>query len=121
MDITQWTHVEGQKRDATSMRLGFSGTRMNSGGTYLAKQRNQTPPAQAPAHLREKASGTPRLLPNIHRFRVMNGEKIIGQFSNMKLVEEALIGKRQAVVFDVSMCPSRLIYKDGKWLLGMIQ
>lgn len=89
---------------------------MNSGGHYLAKQR-----VKVPAHLVKESVGTPRLLPRIHRYRVMDGNEIVGQFSNMALVDDAVSERRNAVVFDVSMCPSRLIYKDGKWLLGMIQ
>jgi len=89
---------------------------MTSGGQYLARQR-----PKAPARLVKEAKGTPRLLPRVQRYRVMVGEQIIGQYSNMALVDEAVLGRNTAVVFDVSMCPHRVIYKDGKWLLGMIQ
>ncbi len=86
------------------------------GGTFLAKQR-----VRIPAHLLRESVGSPRLQPRVQRFRVMDGDEIIGQFSNMALVEESVLGRRTAKVFDVSMCPHRLLYQDGKWLLGMIQ
>ena len=82
----------------------------------MAKQR-----VKIPAHLLRESIGTPRLLPRVQPFRVMIGDEIIGQYSNMALVNEAVLSRRNAVVFDVSTCPHRLIYKDGKWLLGMIQ
>lgn len=89
---------------------------MTRGGSYLAKQRTKLP-----AHLIKIAIGTPRLFPRVQRYRIMDGNKILGQFSNMHLVDEAVAGKPGAVVFDVSMCPSRVIYRDGNWTLGMVQ
>ena len=58
----------------------------------------------------------PDLLPTIHLFRVMHGEAIIGQFSNIKLADRATHEHRGAVVLDVSVQPHKVVYSDGKWL-----
>jgi len=89
---------------------------MTRGGSYLAKQR-----VKIPTHLLKDSVGTPRLLPRVQRYRVMVGDRIVGQFSNLALVDEAVAGRHTAMVFDVSMCPHRVIYRDGAWTLGMIQ
>jgi hypothetical protein len=46
----------------------------------------------------------------------MRGETIVGQFSNIKLADQATRELRGAIVLDMSMKPPRVVYKDGKWL-----
>ena len=54
-------------------------------------------------------------LPTIHRYRVMKGDTIIGQFSNLRLAMDTAHRYRGAVL-DVSVTPHRVVYKDGKLL-----
>ena len=57
-------------------------------------------------------------LPSIHRYRVMKGDEIIGQFSNLHLaVDTAYLYRGAAVVLDVSVEPHRVVYKDGHLLV----
>ena len=57
------------------------------------------------------------LPPSIHRYRVMQGEKIVGQFSNLPLAEATAHRYRgTAVVLDISVKPHLVVYKDGRLL-----
>jgi hypothetical protein len=67
--------------------------------------------------------GTPRdkfhcsgLHPELHKFRVMTGEKIIGQFSNIKLAANTANRHRGSIVVDVSVVPNVTVYRDGRLL-----
>jgi hypothetical protein len=52
--------------------------------------------------------GGPDLLPTVHPFRVMQGETIIGQFSNVKLAADTAREYRgDAIVVDVSAKPAK--------------
>ena len=53
-------------------------------------------------------------LPTLHKFRVMKGDTIIGQFSNLALAAETAYFHRGCVVLDVSVEPHQVVYKDGK-------
>jgi hypothetical protein len=64
--------------------------------------------------------GTPRdklrysgLHPSLHKYRVMKGDQIIGQFSNIKLAADTAHRHRGAVVLDVSVVPNLTVYRDG--------
>ena len=49
----------------------------------------------------------PDLRPSFFKFRVVHGDQLIGQFSNVRLADRTAQEHRGAVV---------LIYQDGKWL-----
>ena len=53
-------------------------------------------------------------LPSLHKYRVMKGATIIGQFSNLALAAESANFHRGCVVLDVSVEPHRVVYKDGR-------
>jgi hypothetical protein len=57
-------------------------------------------------------------LPNVHKFRVMRGEDIIGQFSNLKLAAETARARRASVVLDMSAKPPKVVYRDGRLVEG---
>jgi hypothetical protein len=61
-------------------------------------------------------SDTNRLDLAKQRYRVMQGDEIIGQFSNRQLAEQRAKHLRGAIVLDVLMEPPKVVYKDGKWL-----
>jgi hypothetical protein len=57
------------------------------------------------------------LLTSIHRYRVMQGEKIVGQFSNLPLAEATAHQYRgTAVVLDISVKPPLVVHRDGRSL-----
>ena len=57
------------------------------------------------------------LPPSIHRYRVMQGEKIVGQFSNLPLAEATAHRYRgTAVILDISVKPHLVVHKDGRSL-----
>ncbi len=57
------------------------------------------------------------LHPNVHRYRVMEGETIIGQFSNIELATDTAHRYRgTAVVLDISVKPHLVVHKDGRSL-----
>lgn len=57
------------------------------------------------------------LHPNVHRYRVMEGETIIGQFSNIELATETAHRYRgNALVLDISAKPHLMVYEDGRLL-----
>lgn len=53
-------------------------------------------------------------LPTLHKYRVMKGDTIIGQFSNLPLAAETAYFHRGCVVLDASVEPYRVVYKDGR-------
>lgn len=55
-------------------------------------------------------------LPSLQKYRVMKGNTIIGQFSNLPLAVETADFHRGCTVSDVSVEPHRVVYKDGKLL-----
>ena len=61
-----------------------------------------------------KSTG-PDLRPSIFKFRVMQGDEIIGQFSNIKLATSTA-DEYRAIVLDVSKDPHVVVYRDGKVL-----
>lgn len=81
----------------------------------LAKRR-----VRIPVHLLSACVGEPRLILRKQRFRILDGERIIGHFSNLALVMDKMRSFPNATVLDVSMCPNRVLCKDGKWA-GMVQ
>lgn len=60
------------------------------------------------------ASACPRLSLAIQKYRVLEGREIVGQFSNVALADEAVRKHPKAIVFDVSMCPSRIIQRGAE-------
>jgi hypothetical protein len=61
-----------------------------------------------PEHpLKYMAVGEPALKLSIQKYRVIDGKKIVGQYSNLALVLEALAGRPFARVLDVSVSPPR--------------
>jgi len=55
------------------------------------------------------------LHPNVHRYCVMEGETIIGQFSNIELATDTAHRYRgNALVMDISVKPHLMAYKDGR-------
>ena len=53
-------------------------------------------------------------LPTLHKYRVMKGDTIIGQFSNLPLAAETAYFRHDCVVLDVSVEPYRVVYRDGR-------
>lgn len=49
------------------------------------------------------------LLASVHKYRVMNGDQIVGQFSNIRLATGTAHEYRGAVVLDVSVKPNRVV------------
>ena len=84
---------------------------MTSGGQFLARQR-----PKAPARLVSEAKGSPRLSHRVQRYRVTNGAELVGQWSNLDLVEDSLLNRPDAIVTDMATIPPKVIYKDGQWL-----
>lgn len=95
------------------MQPAFS---MSRGGTFLARQRSK-PSVHLLAPL---AVGEPRLNLATQRYRVLDGGRILGHFSNLRLVMDEMATHPNATVLDVSMCPHRVLCKEGKWA-GMVQ
>lgn len=89
---------------------------MSRGGTFLARQRSK-PSVHLLAPL---AVGEPRLNLATQRYRVLVGDRIVRHFSNLRLVMDEMAAHPNATVLDVSMCPHRVLYKDGKWA-GTVQ
>ena len=56
----------------------------------------------------------PELEPSIHKYRVVVGTGIIGQFSNLKLAVHTAPHHRGAKVLDTSSTPPLVVFKDGK-------
>ena len=64
-----------------------------------------------------KASNVPsELTLGVHKYRVMQGEKIIGQFSNAALARETARNCRGSVVLDASVEPPVMVYQGGTWI-----
>ena len=61
-------------------------------------------------------STKPDLAPAIHPYRIMLGDRIIGQFSNAKLADWTLHDYPRAIVLYMSVQPPMVVYKDGNWL-----
>jgi hypothetical protein len=56
----------------------------------------------------------PDLSPHVFKFRVMRGEEIVGQFSNLELAVASARDRRNIpVVLDVSVNPPRIVFKNG--------
>jgi hypothetical protein len=56
----------------------------------------------------------PDLSPRVFKFRVMRGEEIVGQFSNLELAVASARDRRNIpVVLDVSVNPPRIVFKNG--------
>lgn len=56
----------------------------------------------------------PDLSPRVFKFRVMRGEEIVGQFSNLELAIASARDRRNIpVVLDVSVNPPRIVFKNG--------
>lgn len=54
------------------------------------------------------------LSPQIFKYRVMKGEEIIGQFSNLELAIMSARDRRNIpVVLDISVNPPRVVFKNG--------
>ena len=54
------------------------------------------------------------LHPSLHKFRVMKGEEIIGQFSNLELaISSARDRQNITVVLDISVNPPRIVFQNG--------
>jgi len=58
--------------------------------------------------------GMPRLSFSVQKYRVVEGREIVGQFSNVALTDEAVRKHPKAIVFDVSMCPSRIVQRGAR-------
>jgi hypothetical protein len=56
------------------------------------------------------------LHPSLHKYRIMKGDQIVGQFSNIKLATDTADRYRNCVVVDVSVVPNVTIYRDGRLL-----
>ena len=54
------------------------------------------------------------LHPGTHKYRVMNVDEIIGQFSNVKLATDKARSHRGSVVLDMSTKPPSVVYRDGR-------
>lgn len=64
-----------------------------------------------------KASSIPsELTLSVHKYRVMQGGTIMGQFSNADLARETARDRRGSVVLDVSVEPPTLVYEGGTWI-----
>lgn len=67
-----------------------------------------------PEHpLKYMAVGEPGLKLSVQKYRVIDGKKIVGQYSNLALVIEALAGRPFARVLDVSVSPPRVVNLRG--------
>jgi hypothetical protein len=53
---------------------------------------------------------------SVHKYRVMQGETIIGQFSNAELARETARDCRGSVVLDASVEPPVMVYQGGSWI-----
>jgi hypothetical protein len=62
---------------------------------------------------RAKIDG-PDLVPTRHPFRVMQGETVIGQFSNVRLATDTAREHLGSVVLDVSGNSPVVVFRDGK-------
>lgn len=71
------------------------------------------PRRKKPHVLLSQSVGTPRLISSVQKYRVVEGRRIVGQFSNVALAEDAIRKHPKAIVFDVSMCPSRIIQRGA--------
>ena len=56
------------------------------------------------------------LLSSVHKYRVMNGDQVIGQFSNIRLATRTAGDYRGSLVLDVSVKPPHVVYQDGRLL-----
>jgi len=59
---------------------------------------------------------TSDLLSNVHKYRVMVADEIIGQFSNAKLAAHTAHSHRGSLVLDMSLKPPKVVYSDGRLL-----
>ena len=62
----------------------------------------------------QPARSKPDLSPQIFKYRVMKGDQVIGQFSNLELAIMSARDRRNIpVVLDISVNPPRIVFKDG--------
>jgi len=58
----------------------------------------------------------PDLSPNLFKFRVMQGDEIVGTFSNAKAAGDSEYLRRGAIVLNMSTKPPKVVYQDRKWI-----
>ena len=54
------------------------------------------------------------LLRSVHKYHVMLGEEIIGQFSNLPLATDTAHAHRGSLVLDLSTKPPKVVYRGGR-------